>query len=146
VVLQYLLEMMRELLCSLVALCLLAVTVLVLVTRFALVETTLSALLSRALKGPSFDQTQSSTRKCRVDRRKNGVCCTPVLLYVTCCCNGHGVRVSSESCSLHSFIESPACVIECMLWSCVQASVSTMCAWLRQLFEGPIVAHSTCPS
>ncbi len=65
--------MMRELLYSLVALSAVAVTFLVLVTRFALVETTLCSLLSRALRGPSFEQTQSNAQKCRVERHKQGM-------------------------------------------------------------------------
>ena len=69
--------MLRELLYSLVVLIVVAVAVVVLVTRFALLETILRALLSRALKSPSFDQMQPSTQKCRVDRRKQGIVCIP---------------------------------------------------------------------
>ena len=66
--------MIRVLLHIVLALSVVAFILLVLVTRFGLVEASLASLLSRALKGSSFDQSQRFTKKCRVERRSRGIC------------------------------------------------------------------------
>lgn len=65
--------MIRVLLHIVLALSVVTFILLVLVTRFGLVEASLASFLSRALKGSSFDQSQRTTNKCRVERRIKGI-------------------------------------------------------------------------
>lgn len=66
--------MIRVLLHIVLALSVVTFILLVLVTRFGLVEASLASLLSRALKGSSFDQSQRFANRCRVERRSKGTC------------------------------------------------------------------------